>query len=121
MNDATRIEYISNAGGCVVTKNLYEGKGKLKWILREESTDPKVDTGWRFFSDIDDSDYINNPSNCLVCDFNVVANIEPAVLGIYGMPIGTDLQLVVTNGKKSFYDNITETQIEISDMLPWLQ
>lgn len=52
----------------------------MKWILREKSIDA-VDNGWRFFSEIDDDDYINNPVNLVVCDFNTVANIEPAILG----------------------------------------
>jgi hypothetical protein len=121
MNDEKMIEYIKNAGGCVITKSLLYGQGKLKWILREDSVDPKVDTGWRFFSDIDDSDYVNDPDNLIVCDFNTIANIEPAILGIYGMPAGTDLQLVIEKGKKLFYDNLTEKQVEISDKLPWLQ
>ena len=121
MSDEKTVEFIGNAGGCIVTKNLYEGKGKLKWLLREESADLNVDTGWRFFSDIDDSDYINNPDNLVTCDFNTVANIEPAVLGIYGMPVGTDLQIVVKGGVITFYDNLTEQQVEVSGKLPWMQ
>ena len=27
-----------NLGGCIVTKSLYEGKSKLKWIFRERSS-----------------------------------------------------------------------------------
>ena len=106
------IEFIEKAGGCIVSKNIIDGKGKLKWLLREVSTDRKVDNGWRFFSDIDDDDFINNPDNLLVCDFNTVANIEPAILAIYNMPVGSDLQLVTEDGKIKFYDNLTEEEIK---------
>ncbi len=52
-------------------------------MFREESQN-EVDNGWRFlFSDIDDEAFINNPKNMSICDFNTVANIEPAVIGIY--------------------------------------
>ena len=111
MKEDNYIEFIKDAGGCIVSKNIVDGKGNLKWLLREEPVD-EVDNGWRFLSDIDDDDYINNPDNLLVCDFNTVANIEPAILGIYLLPVGSDLQLVVQNGKISFFDNLTETEIE---------
>ncbi len=29
--------FIKNAGGCVITKSIYNGESKLKWIFREES------------------------------------------------------------------------------------
>lgn len=107
------IEFIEKAGGCIVSKNILDGKGKLKWLLREVSTDRTVDNGWRFFSDIDDDDFINNPDNLLVCDFNTVANIEPAILAIYNMPVGSDLQLVTEGGKIKFYDNLTEKEVQL--------
>ena len=91
MKGKKMVEFIHNAGGCIVTKNLLDGKSELRWLLREESSDPKIDTGWRFLTDIDDSDYVNDPNNLIVCDFNTIANIEPAILGVYGMPVGTDL------------------------------
>ncbi|WP_438357768.1 immunity protein Imm33 domain-containing protein [Bacillus wiedmannii] len=62
--------------------------------------------GWKLFSKIDD-DYINNSENLALCDFNAVANIELAILGIYELPIGSDLQLVSENGKIRFINNLT--------------
>ena len=58
--DSKQAEYIKKAGGCIVSKNIIEGKGQLKWLIREESTSP-VDNGWRFFSDIDTNDYLEDP------------------------------------------------------------
>ncbi|WP_262421950.1 DUF2185 domain-containing protein [Bacillus aquiflavi] len=71
-----------------------------------------MDNGWRFFSDIDDDDFINNPDNLTVCNFNTVANIEPAILGIYLLPVGSDLQIVAENGKIVFFDNISGNKID---------
>lgn len=51
----TELQFISNAGGCVVSKNIIN----------------KNDNGWRFFSDIDTEEYINNPHNLMICDFNL--------------------------------------------------
>lgn len=111
MKEEKAIEFIKNAGGCVVSKNILTGKGRIKWLIREQSVD-KVDNGWRFFSDIDDDDFINNPDNLAICDFNTIANIEPALIGIYLLPVESDLQLVVEDGKISFFDNMTGEQVD---------
>ena len=103
--------FIKNAGGCIVSKNILSGKGILKWLLRKPSTN-NVDNGWRLFSDIDDDEFVNNPSNLAVCDFNTVANIEPAILGIYLYPVGSDLQLIIENGKRKFIDNLTGDEVK---------
>ncbi|MCU5441267.1 DUF2185 domain-containing protein [Bacillus cereus] len=110
MDKKEPVKFIEKAGACIVSKNIINETGKLKWILREQSIDT-VDNGWRFFSEIDDDDYINNPDNLVVCDFNTVANIEPAILGIYELPIGSDLQLVSENGKIRFVDNLTGKEV----------
>lgn len=108
-----KTEFIKNAGGSIVSKNILEGKGRLTWILREDSVD-SVDNGWRFFSNIDTDEFLNNPDNLVVCDFNTVAEIEPAIIAIYLLPVGTDLQLVKIDGKIKFIDNITEEEIDLN-------
>lgn len=105
-------EVIEKAGGSVLTKNIIDGKGLLTWMYREESTNQQ-DNGWRFLSDIDDQEYVNNPENSVVWDFNRIAEIEPAIIALYNYPVGTDVQLVRENGKIRFYDNIKEDWIDI--------
>ena len=61
--------FISNAGGMIITKSLLEGKSKLKWIFRENSTNA-ADNGWRAIGDTDTQEYINNSKNMTVVDFN---------------------------------------------------
>ena len=45
--------------------------------------------------------------NMCICDYNTVANIEPAIVAIYGCKVGTDIELVERNGKKIFIDSNT--------------
>ncbi|TDW09193.1 hypothetical protein EDD63_1626 [Breznakia blatticola] len=106
------IKFLENAGGTVVSKNILNGNGKVKWLFREKSID-KNDNGWRILSDIDTDEFVNNPKNLVIVDFNTVANIEPAILGIYNFPIGSDIQLVKENGKISFFDNLTKKEIQL--------
>ena len=102
--------FIPNAGGCIVSKNILSKKGQLKWCVREESINT-VDNGWRFFSDIDTDEYLQNADNLAVCDFNSVATIEPAIIAIYDCSIGTDVELTEIDGKKKFIDNNTGVDI----------
>lgn len=105
-------EFIKNSGGCIVSKNIIEGKGKIKWVFREESVNEN-DNGWRFFSDIDDDQYVNDANNLIVCDYNTVANIEPALISIYLFPVGTDFEFIIKDNKKYFLNNSTRELIEI--------
>ena len=100
------VTFIPNAGGCVVSKNILSNAGRLKWCIREESVNA-VDNGWRFFSDIDTEEYLNDTDNMCICDFNTVANIEPAILAIYNLPVGTDLEFCIENEKRFFIDTKT--------------
>ncbi len=93
-----------NLGGCIMTRSLYEGTSKLKWIFREESVNP-ADNGWRALGDTDTEEYINIPENNLVVDFDRLVEIEPAVLLIYNAPVGTDLEF--DPQRKVFMDSNT--------------
>ena len=80
-----------NLGGCIITRSLYEGTSKLKWIFREEGVNP-ADNGRRAIGDTDTEEYINAPGNNMVVDSDRLVEIEPAVLAIYDMPVGTELE-----------------------------
>ena len=47
-----------------------------------------------------------------VVDFNTFANIEPAILAIYNLPVGTDLEFHIESGKRYFVDTQSGKVIE---------
>lgn len=94
-------------GGSIVSKNILERKGNLKWCIKESSVN-ELDNGWRFLSDIDTDDFLADPSNMIICDWGTVIELEPAVMSIFNMPKGTDITLINKNGKKYFIDTDTE-------------
>lgn len=102
--------FIENAGGVIITKSIYEGTSKLKWLFREESVNPS-DNGWRAIGDKDTQEYINNLDNSMVVDFNTLATIEPAVLSVYDMPVGTDLEFCFDDTGRYFVDTKTGKRI----------
>lgn len=108
--NANNKQFIKNPGGCIVSNNILQKKGHLKWCVREMPYN-SVDNGWRFFSDIDTEDYLDNPNNLSVCDFNTVAEIEPAVIAIYDCVIGTEAVLIIADGVKRFVDGISGKEI----------
>ncbi len=48
----------------------------------------------------------------MIVDFNTLANIEPAVLSIYNMPVGTDLEFCCDNSGRYFIDTKTGKRID---------
>ena len=93
-------------GGSIASKNILEKKGRLKWCIKEESVHP-LDNGWRFLSEVDTDDYLQDASNMVICDWGTLFEIEPAISLIFDMPVGTDLTLVYEKGHKYFI--FTET------------
>ena len=108
-----KITFIENAGGCICTKSILSGKTPVKWCFRNKSV-VEADSGWRFIGKDDTEAYINVHSNNVVVDFNTVANIEPAVLAIYNMPVGTDLYIDKDlENKIRFFKTGTNEEIKI--------
>ena len=103
--------FITNAGAAIVSRKIVERTGNIKWLTREAPIAPQ-DTGWRILSDRDTDEYLADPANWTVVDFNDICDIEPACIGIYDLPIGSDIQLVVEpDGRRRWFDNKTEKEI----------
>lgn len=102
----------------MITKSIYHGTSKLKWLFREESVAP-ADNGWRAMGDSDTQEYVDDPNNHIIVDFNTLAKIEPAVLLVYDMPVGTDLEFFFDDTGRYFIDTKTGKRIQRhEDTLP---
>lgn len=91
----------SGLGGSVVSNNILNNKGKLKWCIKEEPAN-NLDNGWRFLSDIDTDEFLAYASNMSICDWQTIFEMEPAIMEIFYMPIGADIALLSENNKKYF-------------------
>ncbi len=101
-------EYIRGAGGSIVSKSILSGKSKLKWLFRQES---EYGNGWVAFGDTDTQEYVDKAENMAVVDFNTLANIEPTVVNVFYMPVGTDLEFCSDRTGKYFVDTRTGKEI----------
>ena len=91
-------------GASIISNNILENKANIKWILREESVN-ELDNGWRFLSEIDTEDYLSHAENMSICDWSTIVEIEPAVLSIFNMPIGTELTIIYEDERVYFLDS----------------
>lgn len=107
-------KYIKTAGASMVSRNILDNRGHIKWLVREQSVNP-ADNGWRIFSDIDTTEYLDDPNNWAIVDFNTMCHMEPALIGVYTLPVGSDLQLVVDpDGRRRWYDNHTRQELHFT-------
>lgn len=112
-------KYVENAGSCIVTKSILNGETKFRWLFREEPLN-NIDTGWMAFGDSDNDEYVNDPKNLTVVDLNTLINIEPTILNVYEMPIGTDLIFIEEDGEKYFINAKTNEQIREKVKSPFM-
>ncbi|MCI8454427.1 MAG: DUF2185 domain-containing protein [Lachnospiraceae bacterium] len=101
-------EYIRGAGGSIVSKSILNGTSRLKWLFRQES---EHGNGWVAFGDTDTQEYVDDAKNMTIVDFNTLANIEPTVLNVFYMPIGSDLEFRCDKTGKYFVDTRTGKEI----------
>ena len=85
-----------NLGGSVVSKNILEKRGRVKWCFREESVN-NIDNGWRFLSEIDTDEFLADSKNMVICDWGT----------IFELPIGTELTLEYDGSQKYFVKSET--------------
>lgn len=99
-----------NMGGSIVSRNILEKKGRVKWCFREVSAND-IDNGWRFLSEIDTDIFLSNSKNMIVCDWGTIFEIEPAIAPIFDLPVGTELTLEYDGSQKVFLNSETGEKI----------
>ncbi len=101
--------YIQGAGGTIVSKSILNGTSRLKWLFRQEGGHGN---GWIAFGDTDTQEYVNDVKNMEIVDFNILANIEPAVADVFYMPMGSDLEFRSDKTGTYFVDTRTGKEIQ---------
>lgn len=105
--------FLPNAGASLATSNVMSGAGRITWLERKQPKDG-ADNGWRVISEVDEPGYLSDGSNWRIVDFNELCEIEPALIPILDLPIGTELELVVgADGTRVWLDEETGAPIEL--------
>ena len=109
-------EFIPAAGASLATKSVMSGTTEMRWLDRKSSQSP-VDNGWRVLGASDTGEYLADNDNWQVVDFNELCAMEPALLAIWNLPVGSQLTLVTTStGQKVFIDDATGAQITADEI-----
>ena len=106
------MDLIPNAGACIATLNVINKTGVVRWMVRLPSQMP-ADNGWQIMSHLDTTEYLNDPANWRIVDFNDLCAIEPALIGIWDMPVGSDLQIVRDELGIRIFDTPTGREIPV--------
>lgn len=115
MTDRTDRPLLPGAGACLVSRNVLSGAGRVRWMVREASQ-VAADNGWRIFSEVDTEEYLHDAGNLEVVDFNRVCEIEPALLGIWDLPVGSDLELVRDGRHLRVVDAASGAPVPLDDL-----
>ncbi|RYD83386.1 MAG: DUF2185 domain-containing protein [Sphingobacteriales bacterium] len=77
-------------GGCMASDKITVDGLPVLYMYREEQ-DFQDDSGWRFFSGIEDQDYTDNAENWSIYDVNTIANYDRGIIPYLELPVGTEL------------------------------
>ena len=75
--------------GCFATDHITVLGKKVGWCYREEPSEGRPDSGWRFFSGEESEEYVNDVAHTEVYDLNTICNYDPDILPLLKAPVGT--------------------------------
>lgn len=65
--------------GCLITKAALEAES-IGYMYRETPLEGKPDSGWRFFTGEESSEYMADSSNIVITSLNIICNLQPDIL-----------------------------------------
>jgi len=107
--------FIPNAGTCLVTSSVLNREARVQFMVREPSAAPG-DTGWRFMEQTDTDEVLQDPASWHVVDYNLACAIEPALIGLWTFPEGSDLRLVDVDGVPQIWDTPSGQEISYENL-----
>jgi hypothetical protein len=84
-------QLIPSMGGCIVSDHITHEGMTVGYMYR---TAPQFehDSGWRFFSGLEDQAYVDEASNLDIYNVNTIANYDASIIPYLHLPAGTALE-----------------------------
>jgi hypothetical protein len=73
-------------GSCYASDRITVERHPVGFMYREPP-DNEIDSGWRFLSDEDDQEYVDDPKNFEIYDVNTIANYDPSIIEYLDAPV----------------------------------
>ena len=85
------LDIASGYGGCLATDFITVEGNQIMYMYREKPNN-SADSGWRFFSGLEDDEYMANNANHGVYDVNTIANYDPSIISYLDAKIGSSFE-----------------------------
>lgn len=92
-----------NGEGCIVSDKITKEGFKVGYMYREQPSDDKPDSGWRFMAGNEDNEYMNNSNNHHIFAINTICNYDRNIIPYLKSKIG------------SAYIRVNSNKFEIGD------
>lgn len=92
-----------NGEGCIVSDKITKEGFKVGYMYREQPSDDKPDSGWRFMAGNEDNEYMNNSNNHHIFVINTICNYDRNIIPYLKSKIG------------SAYIRVNSNKFEIDD------
>ena len=79
---------MENFGYVFATKMLVDNRRKVRFMYREEVSNPQ-DSGWRFFCGDEDDEYVNNPDHIAIYDITTILGIDESIAHYLNSSVGS--------------------------------
>src|SRR5438105_8896243 len=77
--------------GCFATDMITVDGRKVAFMYREAPAND-MDSGWRFMSGYESSEYMNELDNHAIYDVNTIANYDPDIIPFLDLPPGSTFE-----------------------------
>ncbi len=84
-------QLLEGQGACLATDKITVEGLQVGFMYREQS-EFEHDSGWRFFSNTETQEYVDNIDNSAVYMLNTIANYDPAIIPYLELPVGAELE-----------------------------
>jgi len=78
----------TNRGSCIASDHITVKGMPVRFMYRDEP-DSEIDSGWRFFSGLEDQAYASDSRNFSMYDVNTIANYDPSIIPLLDEEEGT--------------------------------
>lgn len=92
-----------NGEGCIASDKITKEGFKVGYMYREQPSDDKPDSGWRFMAGNEDNEYMNNSNNHHIFAINTICNYDRNIIPYLKSKIG------------SAYIRVNSNKFEIDD------
>lgn len=83
-------QLVDTTNFCLVSNKIMVLGEKIDFMYREEP-DSDMDSGWRFLSNTEDQEYLDDESNSDIFTLNIVANNDQTIIPYLDYPVGSEL------------------------------